>query len=61
MAVSHIWKWRESEERAASEGIFTKAVRTQRSATAATVMYMHKHVDHERQELVAQHSCEEEI
>lgn len=57
MAVSHIWKWGESEERAASEGIFTKAVGQQLLLWSCTSI----NVDHERHELVAQHSCEEEI
>lgn len=57
MAVSHIWKWGESEERAASEGIFTKAVGQQLLLRSCTSI----NVDHERHELVAQHSCEEEI
>lgn len=61
MAVSHIWQWGKSAERAASEGIFAKSLGTQRSATAATVMYKHKYVDHKRYELMAQLSSEEEI
>lgn len=43
------------------KAFFAKSLGTQRSATAATVMYKHKYVDHKRYELMAQLSSEEEI